>query len=267
MNNESGKIPFIIHQMWYDKSGKDTCPDRYIENIENIKRICSNFEYIFWNNSMINELWEDNRLDRWKNAFYKLEHHIEKCDFTRYAILYLYGGVYIDLDFYINKDISPLIKDKDLLLCEEPVEHENTKPTPITNGVTGGHTSHIFFYNLMNYIRDNYSSSHYGWMDILKYTGPIALSNVYHSGNYSPLTDYCYITPITYHGYKPKLCDNYDPYMFTKWTEGIGWWCENGNCEKGTEQYEEKAKYGSSWYPYIILAIGIILSLLAIILF
>jgi mannosyltransferase OCH1-like enzyme len=215
--------------MWYDKSGKDTCPDRYIENIKDIKRICSNFEYIFWDNSKINKLWKDPRLNKWKRVFYKLEHHIEKCDFTRYAILYLYGGVYIDLDFYINKDISPLIKDKDLLLCREPIEHEeafkflSNSSKLITNSVMGSCIGNQYWINIMEFISDNYCIFQDSSMKAVATTGPMVLAKIYYSGNYTPVLDYCNISPLTSKKEISRLCKDRDSYLYTKWDEGTNW--------------------------------------------
>jgi len=47
------------------------------------------------------------------NSFQKINNIVSKADFWRYLILYKYGGIYLDIDSSINKDLSSLIDKKD----------------------------------------------------------------------------------------------------------------------------------------------------------
>jgi hypothetical protein len=108
------QIPFTIHQMWLDPS-TDTnsgpsskyATSHYTISIQNIN---ANFQYTFWNMQKVKELFNDPKLHRWKHFyFHQLNEHIEMCDFARYALLYIHGGIYIDCDFTALQPLDPLL--------------------------------------------------------------------------------------------------------------------------------------------------------------
>lgn len=90
-------IPKKIHQMWLDKFVRNNTeyPEKY-RNLGYPKSwtdLNPDYEYTLWNWDKVHELFESPELARWRDFYYKrLEHHIEKCDFARYAILYKHGG-------------------------------------------------------------------------------------------------------------------------------------------------------------------------------
>jgi mannosyltransferase OCH1-like enzyme len=88
------------------------------------------FEYKLWNRKMARELFDNPKLAKWKDFYYNtLQDWIEKCDFLRFAILYIYGGTYVDLDFKCNKSLEPLL-NREIGLVWEPYEH--TEPADAT---------------------------------------------------------------------------------------------------------------------------------------
>jgi mannosyltransferase OCH1-like enzyme len=69
------------------------------------------------------EFYDDARIDRFlkeefppevSNAYNKLAIGAAKADFFRYAVLYKYGGVYVDIDGAILRPLSEIIQDDDV---------------------------------------------------------------------------------------------------------------------------------------------------------
>ena len=103
-------IPKIIHQIWV---GPNEIPVRSIEFMKKIRELHSDFEYRLWNN-------EDITKDNFINYEYimKSKSYAQKADIMRYEILYKHGGVYLDVDFELFKNIENLLTNK-LIICNE----------------------------------------------------------------------------------------------------------------------------------------------------
>lgn len=97
-----------VHQIWFQ--GEKFIPEKYIQNINNTKKILNGWKYIFWDNQKIKKFLMERNL-RYLNKYneYKLMH--QKIDIAKYMILYYYGGIYIDMDAYAVKDPSYLFEE------------------------------------------------------------------------------------------------------------------------------------------------------------
>jgi mannosyltransferase OCH1-like enzyme len=56
------------------------------------------------------------------DTFREYQHDIQKADAIRYMWLYVYGGIYIDLDTKVTRDLSPLFERCTLALAEDMTE-------------------------------------------------------------------------------------------------------------------------------------------------
>jgi len=108
--NNKNKIPHIIHQIWV---GPNPIPEKSKKFIEKIKELHPNFEYRLWNNNDINK-------KNFKNIKYinDTTSYAQKADIMRYEILYNYGGIYIDIDMEVLKNLEPLLTNE-LVVCNE----------------------------------------------------------------------------------------------------------------------------------------------------
>ena len=113
-----------IHQMWwqgeedfkkrplkikqqnslYDLLTLQQCQKTYIDFCNS-----SDWSYYFWD--------EENSIDlvkqefpQYYDSFQKISTTIEKCDCARAMILYVYGGLYVDLDTYLVKDLDEFLE-------------------------------------------------------------------------------------------------------------------------------------------------------------
>ena len=96
-------IPRIIHYCWF---GGHEMPQEYKTYIDGWKKICPDYEVIEWN---------EHNFDVTKNQ-YCMEAYAKKkwafvSDYARLKIIYEHGGIYLDTDVELLKDITPLIVD------------------------------------------------------------------------------------------------------------------------------------------------------------
>lgn len=108
-------IPSIIHQIWFQ--GWQTLPEKFKPNVASVIDKNNNWKYMQWDDSsmrsVIGSLGKQ-YLDKY-NSF---THIHQKIDFGRYAILYVYGGVSVDVDVvaYKNFDQTPFINSEDFIV-------------------------------------------------------------------------------------------------------------------------------------------------------
>ena len=96
------QIPKIIHYFWLGKNPK---PESVLKCIESWKRNCPDFEIKEWN--------EEN-YDVHKHPYMERAYSEKRWafvpDYGRLDIMYQYGGIYLDTDVEVLKDLSPLCK-------------------------------------------------------------------------------------------------------------------------------------------------------------
>ena len=103
MNNE---YPNYLFETYYDKS---VIP---LKIQENRKKYANKFiRYVFEDNDIVHFLstqFGEKAVDK----FYSLHAGAHKADFWRYCILYIYGGIYIDIKTELIEDLDVTFPDK-----------------------------------------------------------------------------------------------------------------------------------------------------------
>jgi mannosyltransferase OCH1-like enzyme len=132
-------IPKKIHYCWFGQSEK---PKLVKLCIKSWKKNLPEYEIKEWNENNIpqDSVILKNFLKRKKWAF--------ASDYMRLAAIYREGGIYLDTDFEVIKDITNLLNVSAFLGYEE----EN-RPT---NGICGGEKGHIFFKDAINIIESRF---------------------------------------------------------------------------------------------------------------
>ena len=106
-------IPKIIYQTWKTKN-----LDQKLQNvIDKIQKLNPDYKIL---------LFDDNDIENWikenfeneiiLNTFKKIKIGAGKADFWRYLILYMNGGIYLDIDSNISKPLDQLIKENDMAI-------------------------------------------------------------------------------------------------------------------------------------------------------
>jgi mannosyltransferase OCH1-like enzyme len=110
MNNKIADnvgIPKIIHQTWKN----DVIPEHWKTSPVNWKRYHPDWEYILWTDEM-NRNFISDKFPWFLGAYDKFEYGIQRADAVRYAILYVYGGIYSDLDIEPSSNINDLFPNR-----------------------------------------------------------------------------------------------------------------------------------------------------------
>jgi hypothetical protein len=116
-------IPKIVHQTWRS----DTLPSVFEQIYKENKRLNPDFEFKLWSHKpgppMIDEFIQKEYPDIY-DIFKDAKYGVQKADIARIAILYHYGGIYIDLDILCLKKLDTLINfDSDeVYMALEPAE-------------------------------------------------------------------------------------------------------------------------------------------------
>ena len=104
-------IPKKIHYCWF---GGNPLPKEAIKCIESWKKFCPDYEIIEWNES---------NYDLNKNEYVKFTYENKKfaflSDYVRLDIIYNEGGIYLDTDMEITKDISDILLNECFLGVED----------------------------------------------------------------------------------------------------------------------------------------------------
>lgn len=123
-------IPKIIHQIWIGLT-----PDKHLEwaknnfkeSINSWKKYHPNYKYILWTENDIFKMFADKFPDVLEKIKYiKKNDKIIVVDIARLCILYIYGGIYSDLDVIAHRNYDKLL-EKDTLIIPKtyPIGYAN----------------------------------------------------------------------------------------------------------------------------------------------
>jgi mannosyltransferase OCH1-like enzyme len=87
--------------------GADRIPAKFIPFVTQTKSHHPTWRYILWDELSILNFIKPNAL--LFDTYYKFEYLHQKIDFARYVIMYIYGGVFVDMDAYAIKPLDPLL--------------------------------------------------------------------------------------------------------------------------------------------------------------
>jgi mannosyltransferase OCH1-like enzyme len=96
-------ISKIIHYCWFGKNNKEA---KIIKCINTWKQYCPDYEIIEWNE----ENFDVNNFEYTKKA-YENKCWSKVSNFVRIWCLYYYGGIYLDTDMILFKNIDPLLNN------------------------------------------------------------------------------------------------------------------------------------------------------------
>lgn len=146
--------------------------------------------------------------------------NIERVDFARPALLYVYGGVYADLDTEPLKPIDDWVQKNTIVLGREPLEHARrlyNREVVLCNAFMISPPKQQVWLDYMQYIIDHYEP-YYKPVDN---TGPMALTKFYeqnpHSFSNVIITDPCVFFSVLSDGSIAQGCKPEDAYIRHIW--------------------------------------------------
>tara|TARA_R100000278_G_scaffold119240_1_gene100510 strand:- start:508 stop:1206 length:699 start_codon:yes stop_codon:yes gene_type:complete len=197
-------IPKIIHNV--GPADRSTWPTEWHVCLASQKKHFKDFEFVFWDDDMMDELVEK-EFPSFLKTWNEYPHVIMKSDMIRPIILYLYGGIYFDLDIYCEENIYSDL-DQDKINIHGSWDSREGHP-PLTNAFLASKPKNDYWLKLIKSAEERwngemgqtlktcgptkYEWSHECFVMVLRLTGPMLLGdlpetqeeNVLNSGKFS----------------------------------------------------------------------------------
>ena len=199
-------IPKVIHYCWF---GGQPLPESALKCIESWRRFCPDYEI---------KQWDESNYDINKNSYTKAAYDSKQwaflTDYVRLDILYHHGGVYMDTDMQILKDITPLLENN-RLICGYEDDREY-----INGAIIGVEKGHPFLKDLLEYYEKEVLTSSL-------FTIPKIMTHLMEK-NYKKIDPNNYEEGIRVYDkeyfYPFGFKEDFTPECITENTFGIHWW-------------------------------------------
>ena len=173
------KIPRIIHQIYEDPAGPT--PD-LLRIAESWKRNMPDWEYRFWNRSMIDDFLKTTCPD-FEGCYRSYPFNVQRWDAIRYLILYHIGGLYVDFDYECLQPLDVLLVGTTCCMGMEPTINSRVykKSIIVGNALMAAKPGHPYMAAIIDDMKANISTDYKKGdsMQIMETTGPFMVSRVY----------------------------------------------------------------------------------------
>jgi len=161
-------IPLKLYQTWYTKD----LPIYMKENVELLKKNNPNFEHFLFDDNDCREFIKSHFDSSVLNAYDNLIPGAYKSDLWRCCVLYINGGIYMDIKLNCVNGFKLIeLTEQNHLVKDRP------GPLSIYNALMVFQKGHPFLWNSINRIVFNVENKYYG-NSSLEPTGPIMLGNL-----------------------------------------------------------------------------------------
>ena len=212
-------IPKVIHQIWYQ--GEENVPQEYRYYASTWKKYNKNYEYLLWDQDSINQLI-CKMYPKYVELYEALPTMIQKIDFSKYCIIYAYGGIYVDMDCECLKPIDSLFSKSKKKLFVVSLEVDifeqfasNYYNTLYNNGWFASSQKNALWKQVMKYI--SIQPIERAWYEtnigyIFRTTGPKAFSTVVNNFTEKEVVQSGLIDPIKWTEYTSHYDIDYSKY-------------------------------------------------------
>lgn len=172
-------IPKIIHQTAPSK--KEDWHPVWLDCHESWKIHFPQSEYrhVLWSDEDLDNLVKSHFPEYW-SLYESFDQHIIKIDFARFCMLYEYGGIYVDMDFYCYKNFYDLLDDGVYLLESQ---NPRSEIEAVQNCLMISSRGHSFFKECMNFckvlVERGENKDNDRNIEVLKTCGPWFLTKMY----------------------------------------------------------------------------------------
>ena len=102
-------IPKVIYQSWKTKELKNDM----LNNVKKLQSLNPEYKYVLYDDNDCQNFILENFGINYANAFDVLIPGAFKCDLWRYAMLYINGGVYLDIDMEPKIPFREILEETD----------------------------------------------------------------------------------------------------------------------------------------------------------
>jgi hypothetical protein len=167
-------IPKKIYQSWKTKN----LPEKFRDIVERTKNMNPEYEYELWDDADCRRFLLDNFGKNYANAFDVLIPGAFKCDFWRYAVLYINGGVYMDMDMSPEIPFREILRETDELVSIVDINNKGQPKSAIYQAFISCRPRHpVMLMTLQLCFSNIVSRRHELFESSLAITGPIVMGN------------------------------------------------------------------------------------------
>ena len=184
-SQQNARIPHRIHQTWDSLQ----IQEEFVPNIKSWLETHPDWEYWFWTDADIEFLIRKCYPQTYLDMYLKYAEKINRVDSMRHFVLYLFGGLYADLDMVALKGHDELVDNNPCIVTQETFEHSvllygNAEFPNLLNAYLACRPLHPFMRSMISSLP---ASAHS--MGFLLVAGPLyetkVLKNYIHRGNNS----------------------------------------------------------------------------------
>ena len=169
INIEKSLIPLKIYQTWYTKD----LPELLQKNMDMLKKQNPEFKFFLFDDNDCREFIQQYFDISVLEAFDKLIPGAYKADLFRYCVLYIHGGIYLDIKYYGIYGFKFItLTDTEYLVWDLPISGRG-----IYNALMICKAGNQLLWKAIQTIVENVSNSFYG-TSTLEPTGPILLKKL-----------------------------------------------------------------------------------------
>ncbi|WP_439809475.1 glycosyltransferase family 32 protein [Parabacteroides distasonis] len=189
-------IPKIIHQVWEGRT-EPKMPTRLQILARTWQEQNPNWEYHLWSGREMDELVATH-FPEYLSMYQNFPYNVQRWDTIRYMMLYVYGGIYTDLDTECFQPISPILENVTIGFGEEPPIH--TKPIRIGNAFLVSEKENSAWQTILNEILRNMVEKESAIETVMHSTGPNMINRLFdrlkkENGAYG--FPYSQVTPVS----------------------------------------------------------------------
>ncbi len=208
------KIPKLIMQTWKTHN----VPEHWKSSPSSIKKYMPDWKYVLIDDDKAGEIVEKYFPD-FADKYYSFEYPIMRVDAFRYIWMYLYGGVYMDLDIEITHSLEDLFyEDADFYVVES-----GNVGSIYTNSFIASKPGCKIWLDCIEEMKKPYKYWQYGkHLKVMGTTGPLMLTQVINRNKYKYQPGFIpqkLVMPCSI--CDPKPCTKKGAY--TKALEGSSW--------------------------------------------
>jgi mannosyltransferase OCH1-like enzyme len=138
------------------------------------------FNFYVYDDKMCKEFIQNNFDSSILEVYNGLKPGAYKADLFRYCILYVHGGVYMDVKFKLHIKLKDLIEKYNEVFVKDPDWYPDSCKRGCTNGFIIAKKKNSLFLDCIHQIKKNYNSKYYG-NNFLYPTGPCLLGYIIRS--------------------------------------------------------------------------------------
>ena len=164
-------IPKIIHFIWWQ--GINIIPDKFKYNINSWKIKNPDYKIMLWDEKRILKEFNKSHINT-INLYKKM---IQKIDYSKYVIIYNYGGCYVDIDMLCNDNLDQYLDQNKINVSLFYFTKIKVFPI-INNGFIACNKKNKnilkIIYECNKYAENNYLINE---LTVMKTTGPLLFNN------------------------------------------------------------------------------------------